>query len=185
MDGIRNWCFWDNVISVSILYLKRWKTISAADTYQPEIFSKIKNVYFSNHCSVSVCSDVYWLVCTWFWQHWSLTLLSGLIAGLFCVEDPRVYLSMAIAYITTMQGPICLGSCKHLSSLGIWLASAMDSSSCLVLLASVHHYCLFAIYTDLLSASSWNVLNQLGSVFCFLFLSSVGKGERSQHLLLE
>lgn len=78
----------------------------------------------------------------------------GFDAGLFCVEDPPVYLSTAIAYITIMQGPTCPVSCKHLSSLGTWLASAMDSSSCSELLASVHHYCLFATYTDQLSASS-------------------------------
>lgn len=51
--------------------------------------------------------------------------------GLSFVEDRLVYLFTATAYTTTMLDRICLVSCKHHSSLGTWLASAMGFSSCL------------------------------------------------------
>lgn len=47
--------------------------------------------------------------------------------------DQLDYLSMGIAYTTTMHGQICPGSCKLHSSSATWPASAMDFSSCLVL----------------------------------------------------
>ena len=44
------------------------------------------------------------------------------------VEDQLVSLSMATACTTTMHDQICLVSCRHLSSLATWPASAMHSS---------------------------------------------------------
>uniref|UniRef100_A0A2N9EQL9 Uncharacterized protein n=1 Tax=Fagus sylvatica TaxID=28930 RepID=A0A2N9EQL9_FAGSY len=61
---------------------------------------------------------------------------------------------MATACITTMHDQICQVSCKHHSSLGTWLASAMVSFSCLGLSDSVLLYSLYVTYTALSSASS-------------------------------
>lgn len=49
------------------------------------------------------------------------------------MADQQACLSMATACIITMHGQICRVSYKLRSSLGIWLASAMASSSCLEL----------------------------------------------------
>lgn len=43
-------------------------------------------------------------------------------------EDQLDFLFMAIVCTTTMRDQICLASCRHLSSLGTWPASAMHSS---------------------------------------------------------
>lgn len=75
-------------------------------------------------------------------------------AGLFFVEDQLGYLSMGTAFTTTMPGQICQVLCKQHSSLDTWLASAMASSSCLELWASVPLYCLSVTYTSLSSVSN-------------------------------
>jgi hypothetical protein len=44
------------------------------------------------------------------------------------VEDQLDFSSMATACTITMHDQICLASCRPLSSLATWLASAMRSS---------------------------------------------------------
>ena len=69
------------------------------------------------------------------------------------VEDQLVSLSMATACTTTMHDRICLVSCRHLSSLATWPASAMHSSWCLGWWASTPPCSLSATYTNPSSAN--------------------------------
>lgn len=59
-------------------------------------------------------------------------------AGHFFVVAQPAYLYTATAGTITMRDLICLVSCKSRSSLDTWLASAMDSSSCLGQLVFEH-----------------------------------------------
>jgi hypothetical protein len=91
--------------------------------------------------------------------------------GLSFVVDQLACSSMATACITTMHDQICQVSCKHHSSLGTWLASAMVSFSCLGLSDSVLLYSLYVTYTALSSASSKSlgVLKVQQVVWFFLY----------------
>lgn len=68
-------------------------------------------------------------------------------------EDQLDFSSMATVCTTTMPDRICLGSCRPLSSLGTWRASAMHSSWCWVWWASVPPCSLFGTYTSRSSVS--------------------------------
>lgn len=74
-------------------------------------------------------------------------------AGHSYAEDLLAFSCMATACTTIMRDRICLASCRHLSSLATWPASAMHSSWCLGWWAFVRPCSLSATYTNLSSVS--------------------------------
>uniref|UniRef100_A0A1D1XHD4 Tryptophan synthase beta chain n=1 Tax=Anthurium amnicola TaxID=1678845 RepID=A0A1D1XHD4_9ARAE len=81
-----------------------------------------------------------------------------LFAGPSSVAVPLVCSSMGTACITTMLDRACQGSCRQPSSSATWLAFAMVSFSCLVVLASVLPCCSSATYIGPSNASSLSML---------------------------
>lgn len=69
-------------------------------------------------------------------------------AGHSYAEDQLDFSYTATACTTTMRDPTCLASCRHLSSLATWPASAMHSSWCSGWWASAPPCSLSATYTN-------------------------------------